>query len=153
MSPGVASAAAQRNVEPGVGSFTPPLNVQQEPAGVAVTSTLQCAGLAGGVREPGYYDDAAYTPERVEFQQPAGQQRERADPGADRSGRRGADRCLSICPAARLPSAESGVLATVHFRAEAFTAPSRRCSGSQGSANSVGDLTIIAQTATTASLR
>jgi len=147
-----ASGAFTVETEPGTGNFTPALVVETGTAATTVTISAQSAEELAAAYLHLHYDATRFSPESVEFSTFLGQTDEVLSLAVtDRSG----DVPLGLAQIAAsgvTPRTGNGVLALVHFRNTPFASPRTVSGAPSGTKNKVSDLSITAQTTTSAAL-
>lgn len=139
--------------EEGLGTFTPQITVSEDSSGATVVINAADAANLEAAYVHLSYDCTRYTPERVEFGSFLGDASQVLSLALTNLADEVPVGIRQIPASGVMPVEGAGVLATVHFRAEPFIAARTVSCSPFAPANAVDDLAIIAQTATTATLR
>lgn len=137
----------------GQGTYTPSLLVSEQEDAVAVTVNVSGAQDLSGAFVHVSYDTGTYTPKRVELGTMLGEPEDVVSLALTDVAGIVPVGIAQITSSGVAPAVGSGELATVYFAREPFLAPRSVSSCPKGDYNCVEDLSIIAQDATTATLR
>jgi thiol-disulfide isomerase/thioredoxin len=142
------------STDTGAGTFKPVLDVQETAEGATVTITAENAQELSSAFLHLSYNPGRYTPDRVEVGTFLGEDDQVISLAVTDVAGDVPVGLVQVPASGITPASGSGVLATVYFSAQPFTA-ARQVSAEAptGSANAVDDLTIVSQDSSTASLR
>lgn len=146
------SGAFTVETEPGLGDFTPALEVSSGATATTVTISARDAVELAAAYLHLHYDTSRFSPESVAFSTFLGRESEvlslalTDQPGDVPLG------MAQIASTGVTPRTGNGVLAVVRFRHLPFTAAKAISGAPSGTRNKVTDLSITAQTSTTATL-